>query len=181
MADRFMTLAEIRAIPDEDYPQAVLANNVQGLFALTVNLVQQDFYGHFVWLIAPDVFASQWYYFRTFPVDHFGGCTLKLIHNPDWKPEQRAAMLAAIRRHLDRPWYQTLYDVPGIFGKLLRLNWINIPWLNYCSETAKFMAIADTEFAQYLKKNPTLTPGDFNKFTKARQERFRVYGRYMPD
>ena len=87
-------------------------------------------------------------------------------------------MKADIQEELDKPWYETLYDWPGILGKALWCSWLNIPWLNYCSES-----VAD--WLRPYDKNLVMhhpSPIDLNFYTKQNQDKgYHVIGRYEPD
>ena len=154
----------------------VFCDNVRGLFSLGVKIRTKGVYGHFMWLIAPDTFASQWFYFRLFTVDNFKNETLKLVYNPKWTDKERDILNSAILNDLKKPWYRTLYDVPGIFGQLIGIDRISMPGLYFCSERGKYLNLIDPK---YDLKSPT--PTELNNWTKANQDRYRVFGRYCPD
>lgn len=176
MPDQFISLADIKAIPADKYPMLCFAFSLSGLFAKGVIAKTKGYYGHFMWLLAPDQFASQWFWFRLFPVDHFSGCNLKLVYNPAWSDADKDKLKRAIQADIDKPWYRTRYDVRAVLGILIGLPGLQNPKWRMCSETAEYLRLVDTEFN--LK---TPTPSDVNLWTKARGDLYRVYGRYMPD
>lgn len=174
--ERVFTLDDIKSIPPGAYPFMVFCDNVRGLFSLGVKIRTKGVYGHYMWLIAPDTFASQWFYFRLFTVDNFKNETLKLVYNSKWTDKERDILNSAILNDLKKPWYRTLYDVPGIFGQLLGIDRIQMPGLDFCSERGKYLKLIDPK---YDLKSPT--PTELNNWTKANPDRYQVFGRYCPD
>jgi hypothetical protein len=174
--ERYLTIDDIRTIPPGAYPFMVFCDNIRGLFSLGVKIKTKGSYGHFMWMIAPDTFASQWFYFRLFTVDHFTGDTLKFVHNPNWTDKERDILISAVLIDLKKPWYRTLYDVPGMFGELLGIEAINLRSFDFCSERGKYLNLIDPE---YDLRSPT--PTQLNTWSKERGDRYKVYGRYTPD
>lgn len=174
--ERYLTLDDIKAIPPGAYPFMVFVDNIRGFFSLGVKIRTKGSYGHYMWLTAPDTFASQWFYYKLFKVDDFKGESLKLVYNPAWTDKERDILTAAILIDLKKPWYRTMYDVPGMFGELLGIDRINMPGLDFCSERGKYLKLIDPK---YDLKSPT--PQQLNDWTKANQDRYKVYGRYTPD
>ncbi len=158
----------------------VLADNIKGLFALGIKIRTKGTYGHMMWRI-PEGFASQWFWFRLFKMAHYTGCTMKFIYNPDWTEEQKRVMLMAIRADLAKPWYKNLYDVPAILGQLFGWDWLQYSRAMICSERITYLRFIDPEADEWLKIDHTPTPTDVNAWTKARQDRYKVYARYSPD
>jgi len=155
------------------FPQMVFADNARGFFAYGVKLKTKGFYGHFMWLIGPNELASQDWYFQRQKLEDYPGCYLKFVQGASWTDLDRIKLLVAIKADLDLPWYKTLYDVPGVIGKLFGVN-INLPGLDFCSERGKYLAEIDPA---YTLKHPT--PSSLNIWTK-NDGRFEVVGRYSP-
>lgn len=181
MSDQFMTLEEIKGIDIMEYPFIVFADNIRGFFSLGVKIRTKGSYGHLMWMIGPDRLASQWFYFREFHFDHFAGCNMKLVNNPDWTALDRVNILAAILTDLHKPWYKTLYDVPAILGQLIGWDWLQLKKNRICSECINYLTLVDPEFNKWFKVEHTPTPSDVNAWTKARPDRYKVFGRYSPD
>jgi len=179
--ERYLTLEEIKQIPAEEYPFMVFADNIRGFFSLGVKLRTKGSYGHFMWLIGQDRLASQWLYFREFGLDHFSGCALKLVSNPDWAQDQRNLIISANEIDLMLPWYKTLYDFPAIIGQLLGLDWLQWKKKRICSECVEYLRLVDDEAKEWLREEHTPTPADVNAWTKARTGKYVVKGRYSPD
>jgi hypothetical protein len=174
MGEQYLTLQELRFVR-EPYPMMVFADNARGLFSFAVKTRTKGYYGHYMWLINPDVLASQWLWFKMFNLDHFAGCHLKFVYDSTWSNTDKANILNAIKSDLSLPWWRTLYDVPGVLFRLFGLR-INIPWLQFCSERGEYLKIVDSE---YDLKSPT--PSELNAWTKARGDRYKVFARYSPD
>jgi hypothetical protein len=175
MNQHYFSLAELKAIPEKEYPFLVFSDNVRGLFSFLVKNRTKGSFGHAMWLVAPDFLASQWFYFRMFRLDHFAGCNLKLVHNPSWTGSEKALLKCAILDDLDKPWFKTTYDVPGVIGEFIGVP-LQVPWLNFCSERGSYLKLVDPK---YDLKSPT--PQELNLWTKAHQDRYQVFGRFMPD
>jgi hypothetical protein len=158
----------------------VLTDNIKGLFSLGVKIRTKGSYGHMMWRV-PGGFASQWFYFRMFLFDHFAGCTMKFIYNPDWTARQREILLNKIKEDLAKPWYKSLYDVPAIIGQLIGWDWLQFGKAMICSERITYLRLIDPEADEWLKVDHTPTPTDVNAWTKARGDRYKVFGRYSPD
>jgi hypothetical protein len=170
-----MTLSELKNIPLGEYPFLVFSDNVRGIFSFLVRVRTRGYFGHVMWLVGPDELASQWFYFKRFSLDHYSFCNLKLVHNAGWTGSEKALLITNIREALKRPWYQSLYDVPGIIGQLIGIPSLQVPWQDYCSETGDFLKAVDSD---YDLKSPD--PEELNQWTKARQDRYSVYCRYSP-
>jgi hypothetical protein len=174
--EHYMTIHDMMAIPCKDYPLLVFADNVRGLFSMIVKNRTKSAWGHTMWLIGPNELASQWFYFKCFTLRHYDFCNLKLVHNPSWTIEEKDKIIKYIVRDLNKPWYKTLYDIPGVIGQLIGLpRLVQLPWFDYCSETVDYLSLVDRD---YNLKSPN--PGEVNEWTKARGDRYKVYGRYSP-
>lgn len=178
--ERFLTLQEIKDIPDEFRPMLVLADNIRGFFSLGVKIRTKGSYGHFMWLL-PEGFASQAWTFHVAKVEDYAGCILKFVFNPSWTADQKARMIAAIRADLARPWYKRIYDFPAILGQLLGWDWLQYGRAFICSERIVYLRLTEPEADEWLKVDHTPTPTDVNLWTKARSDKYKVWGRYSPD
>ncbi len=174
--DRMLSLRDIECIPHHLYPLMVFADNERGLFSLLVKQRTKGFYGHFMWLIGPNVLASQTLTFRLYELGEYADvCEMKFVYSEGWTSQQRFDLLSAIHQDLKKPWYKRMYDIPGVVLRLFGLKW-NIGKAYFCSERGSYLKMVDPE---YDLVSPT--PSDLNIWTKARQDRYSVYGRYFPD
>lgn len=159
---------------DGPFPQMVFADNAQGIFSLIVKKKTGGFYGHYMILIAKNQLASQWFYFQRQTLDHYAGAHLTFVADPKWSELDRLTMLEAINNDLDKPAWQTRYDVIGVLGELLGLDFLNRKGLKFCSERGDYLGRVN------LKYNLTHPdPQELRNWTK--KAGFQVTGRYSPD
>lgn len=180
MGNHFMTLDDIGKIPEEFLPMMCLCNGFKSVFGLLISLRTKSFWNHFQWLVSPQEFASQWFWFRTFPVSHYRNYSLKLWYNPNWTYLDRLMIQTAIARELKRPAWETRYDVLGVIGQALGIRWFQRRNLDYCSEKIDILALRDPECGSWLKEHGSPTPEDVNTWLKDHSEKYKVYGRIMP-
>ena len=157
------------------FPQMVFSDAVRKLFSFGIKVKIKGLYSHFMWLIARNTLASQGLWFNVTNLDHYAGCYMKFVHNPEWTEMDCLKIFIAINKDLDLPWYKTLYDAPGIVGELFGLDWFNLPGFDFCSERGKYIALVDPT---YDLKSPD--PTELNLWTK-NSGRFEVSGRYVPE
>ena len=117
MSERILTLDDIHNIPPDLFPMLCFADNPLALFGFLIKARTKGYYSHFQWLVGPDQIASQWFYFKAFPLSHYAGYSLKLVYNPQWGPNQRALLINNIARDLALPWYRTRYDFVHILDR----------------------------------------------------------------
>lgn len=158
---------------DGPFPQMVFADNARGLFSFLVK-ARTGFYGHFMWLIAKNTLASQWFYFQRQTFEHYAGAHLTLVANPKWSEMDCFTMLVAINKDLDLPAWQTRYDVIGVIGELFGFKWMNRKKLYFCSERGKYLKLVDST---YDLVSPD--PQELRDWSK--RAGFTVTGRYSPD
>jgi hypothetical protein len=181
--ERYLTLDEIRKIPWDHYPIFMYSDG-GSLFAWLIRKFDDSAGSHLWTLIANDAIANQSLTFRIVPVEAMKHYTTKLIWNPEFNTDQRRIMMESILARLSLPWYKRLYDVIGLVGELLEKVGIrlNLSKFDFCTEAvSRALALVDSEFAEWLKINPSPTPKEFNLWTKAHNPPWKVYGRYAPD
>lgn len=181
IADTMMTLDEIRAIPVEDMPILIYCDG-GSLFGWLIRAVDKSAASHVQILYDKGLIASQWFYFRTITVDDMKNYNAKLIWNPTWTPEQRKKMIDSIKARLVMGKWKTRYDVWGVVGEALNVEWLQSKVYDFCSEAwARALSLVDTDFVQWLKNCKTPTPREINIYTKTHNPPYAVYGRYMVD
>jgi hypothetical protein len=84
--------------------------------------------------------------------------------------------LKMVEKDLKAPWWRNMYDFLGIFGQLIRIRKINIPWARYCSERVvpyirKIFSIATPEHP---------APSDINEIFK-RHLKMKILGYWFDD
>ncbi len=175
----YLTIEDLKKIPQDHLPMVVLCNGYLSLFGILICSVTQSFWSHAMWLTSPKEFASQWFWFRSFPVEHFAKYSLKLWYNPDWTPEQRTILQAEIWDRLKLPAWKTRYDVLGVIGEAMGVKWLNRKGLDFCSESIKMLALVDPEFKKWFEEIKNPTPEELNTWFKTHLK-YQVWGRIQP-
>ena len=181
--ERYLTLDEIRRIPWDHYPIFMYSDG-GSLFGWLIRKADGSAGSHLWTLVGNDAIANQSITFRLVPVSKMAHYTTKLIHNPEFTPEQRKIMMESIFSRLELPWYRRLYDVVGLVGELLERVGLhlNLGKFDFCSEAvSRAIALVDHEYKAWLEINPSPTPKEFNLYTKGHNPPWKVYGRYAPD
>ena len=178
---QLISIEELAALPEEAFPMMALANGYMSGFGHMVSVVTDSFWNHFMWYWRPGYFASQWFWFREFPISHFAERhSLKFWHNPEWTPAQRAILKDLIRLRLSAGKWRTRYDALGIVGKLFHWNRLQLKWLHFCSETITWLTAIDPACAAWMMEVPMPSPEEVNSWLKATNP-YRVFGRTQPD
>ena len=162
-----------------------LSNGFTSLFGFLIGLLTKDFWSHFMWLVSPTEFASQWFWFKLFPVRHFNKHSIKFFYNPLWTSRERALLKAAIAAELSRPRWQTRYDVIGVIGEAFGWDWMNRKRLDFCSEKISILSMVDKSCRAWLKDSPSPTPEQCNTWLKQQKNpdgspKYLVWGRVQP-
>jgi len=173
--DILLTREEVLRIPIYLLPMPVLSDNIRSFFSWGIKVHERGNYNHFMWLIRPGIVASQGLLYGAESIDtYFEKCRLKFWYHPNWTQVHRQKIMAAIQKHLDRPWYRRIYDVPAIFGQLF-WHELQTPGLDICSDSGSYLAEVDES---YDLRHPD--PEQVNKWMESKPE-YKVYGRYLPD
>lgn len=184
MPDHYLCIEEIKRIPEKDLPIFVYCDG-GSLFGWLIRHVDKSMASHLqalAWLDGGIKIATQGLTFTTAPVDNMAGYNCKLIWNPHWTDAERRILTKAIKKRLALPLYRRLYDVPGVIGEALNIEWLQVGWLDFCSEAvARMLRLVDPAFAEWLKICPSPTPREFNLYTKRHNPPYEVYARYSPD
>jgi len=172
-----LSRGDVLAIPEELCPMIVLSDNMRSLLSWGIKVHEAGSYNHIMVLLPGGRVATQDLTFREVPVADYltGRHRLKFWHCPLWTIDQRRTILANVYRDLDQPWYKRVYDPLAIVGQLVRLDWIQTPGLDICSDKARYLALVD---AGYNLRHPD--PEDVNRWLE-KSGRYQVYGRYIPD
>ena len=181
----YLTLDDLAAVPADKLPMMVISDNLQGLFGLLIKLVTKSFYSHFMWMHEPGMMATQAWWFHEAPVTSFKRNSLKVFWCPTWTPDQRASLVQVIDGCLGKSWWDTRYDVLGVIGQLLGLDWLQSKKHQFCSEHIAKLALIDQEALEWLKQCSTPTPEEVNVWLKGQRnldgsEKYPVYCRVVP-
>lgn len=181
VADTLMTLDEIRAIPLEHYPIIVYCDGGSP-FGWLIRTIDKAAASHLQILYGPDQIASQWFWYKVFPVEHLRNYNAKLIWNPEWTSAQRAIMIAGIKERLALGKWATRYDTWGVIGEAIGAEWMQRKAIDFCSEAVvRIIRKADPTLEPFLLKRPSPTPREYNIYTKSHNPPYQVYGRHMVD
>jgi hypothetical protein len=174
MITHVLTIPELLNI--EYYPMIVLSDNIRSFVSWGIKAHQHGNYNHLMWLISPDTVATQDWLFRKQSLSKFFKThRLKFWYNPIWTKEDKSKIIGAIEHELNKSAYMRHYDCLAIVGQLLHMEWLQIPWIDICSDKANYLKVADK---RYNLKNPS--PPDVNRWLEKNKE-YSVYGRYIPD
>lgn len=123
-------------IPKEAFPILVLSDDVRGLFSLTIKIHAHGNYNHTMWLIEPNVLASQglWLYKRVALKNYMTGKHRLKFWQPDLTGVQKQELIKTVNNSLNQPWWKRTYDYVGIVGQAIGIKSLQIPFQNYCSE-----------------------------------------------
>ena len=169
------TIDEIEAIPQEMLPMLVLSANNMSFLSWAIERRTKSHYAHVMWLHKPGFFATQDWWYREVPIRKYEGTRLKLWHNKNWRHQDKIQITYRINAELEKPKWQTRYDLLAIFGQLLGKVHIEHPWTKICSDWANLMKLSDSD---YDLQHPS--PGDVNQWLKE-HPKYACYTRYLPD
>lgn len=133
-----MTIIDPKDVSAHDLPRVVFSANSRSFFGFGIRTFSKGVYNHACLQYEPDYIASQDFLFHSVPIEEYmqPHIKLKFFGFKNITSGQRQAMLEAIRWNLILPWYKRAYDIPGIFGHILRMpNTLQLPHLNYCTES----------------------------------------------
>jgi len=178
MAELTLTREDVHNIPEDKMPMMVFSDSVRSFFSWGIKAREKGYYNHFMVLHRKGFFASQDWIFHEVPVDEYlaGDHRLKFVYMPNVHKIKRIKMLLEIEKDLKRPWYKRMYDPVAILGQAIGLNFIQMPGCSICSDYGKYWKIPDPD---YGFSHPS--PPDINAYTKSKQDRYSVYGRFAPD
>ncbi len=163
-------------IKKEALPLLVLSDEVRGPISFLIKVHSKGNYGHTMWLIEPDVLASQGSLYRRVPLKKYltGRHRLK-FWQPDLTGTEKIELIETINKALNRPWWFRTYDYVGILGQLFKLKSIQMPFQNYCSEQdARFIR-------KYITEIPLRpSPSELNRAC-VEIEKMKYFGHFCVD
>jgi len=146
-----------------DFPQMMLTRNLRSQIGAGISSKTKGFYNHFCWLLHHDRVASQDWMFREVSLDNYltDEYVVKFVIDTRWKQADRDDLFLNIRNDLNSFCLLRVYDLAAIFGQWSGMRWIHIPFLDICSDKAKYLRRYDENFS-IDRPNPT----DINNFQK---------------
>lgn len=172
--EKTICLPGFSEIPREFYPLPVVCYDVGAFFTFAVAKRTDGDYSHFMWMIGPNEFATQGWWFMSKPVDAYSSYIIKAWYNPWWTPEQRQKVIDSLRIDLAKPKWQTRYDVLALVGHLFGLKWIQSGRFEICSDSADHMIHAGEPYN--LKD---ANPSEVNAWFKLFPEKWFVLFRFQ--
>lgn len=126
-------------ISDKDCPVFIQAGDMRSFFGWGIRARTKSNFNHSMIMRLPGKVCTQSWTYKEIDISEYmkPGQILKFWICKDITNAERNAIMIKIAFELKRPWYKKMYDVPGIFGQLFGLRWVNIPSLNYCSERVR--------------------------------------------
>ncbi len=168
---------DVMVIPAELCPMPLLSDNLRSFFSWGIKEHEEGNYNHYMWLIRPGIVISQGLFFKEEQItDYFDKCRLKFWYCPGWTPEERKKIINAMEIDLKKPWYERIYDVPAIVGQLFHCDWFQTPGVDICSDKGKYLKITDSNYDLF---HPD--PEEVNRWLMKYPDKYKVYGRYVPD
>ncbi len=185
--ERRLTKVDFDNLTDDLLPMMAVSNGYTSAFGYLIGLVAKSFWAHFIWLKSPTEWASQWWWFRTFPIEHYlVAHTVKLWYNPRWTKEERSSLLAAIDKELARPKMETRYDFWGVLGEALGIARMNSKRHDFCSEKVNILSKVDPLCKSWLAETEASpTPGQVDDWLNAqinedKSRKYFVWGYVLP-
>jgi hypothetical protein len=173
---------DVMSIPREKLPMIGLTDNLRAFFSTAIKIHEKGCYNHLIWLIHPEVIASQNTLFEAqSPREYLDSFRIKLWWCPYWTLEERRKIIDTIDADLVKPWYKRMYDYLAIIGQGIGADWIQTPGVDICSDKGKYLKLVDL---YYDLKHPD--PEEVNHWlmqqrTPDNKFKYEVYGRYIPD
>ena len=180
VSEDIITIKEVHNIPQEKLPAICFCNGFTSLFGMLISLRTNEYYNHFMMLTSPHEFASQWWWYKKFPVEHFSKHAIKIVWNRDWTDVQRKVILQSVENRMKEGPWKTRYDILGVIGQAIGIPSIQNKKLDYCSETIKHIALVDPECAKFLDSEPHPRPEEINDWVKT-QSGYRTLARVVPE
>ncbi len=186
-----MRLVEPTTIPSRDLPLIVFSENTSGLLEFLINWRTKGEWNHVMWIIELGMVASQGNTYSEVPISRYlkKNGRLKFVKVFNLSDSEKLIIRDSILKKLKLPWYKKMYDWLGIVGQAVGIEWINTPWLEYCSEDvpqhlkylAKFMRDND-QLKSIIEAIPQHTnPQELNEYFQKYPLFFSVYGEWDSD
>ena len=172
-----MKIIDPLAIPESDLPLVMFTDDMLSYISLRIKGHSKGLYSHIGLVVHKDKFASQ--LFTTFrEVDirdymkrHYRIKFYKIIGTA----KQKRRIIRIVEQQLAKSVFARLYDYLGVIGVRIGMRWLQIPFLNYCSEfVIKALKVL-------YKFKPRRTPAEMNKRMEILPKKFKYYGHYIVD
>jgi len=167
------------------FPQMMLTRNTWSWLGSKIASETLGFYNHFCWLINIDEVASQDFTFKKVSLDSYltNYHVVKFVTDTRWGFGSKLLILDQIHQDLKAPVYKRLYDPVAILGQWTKIKWLQLPWLDICSDYGRYLQINDPK---YNLKYPS--PSDVNRYQKENRADgsnhflgYKVTARWLPE
>lgn len=173
---------DVMNIPREKLPMIVLSDNLRSFFSFAIKAHEKGCYNHLMWLVHPQVIASQNKLFQAqSPREYLDAFRLKFWWNPHWTMKERKKIIDAIDADLVKPWYKRMYDPLAIVGQATGIDSIQLPWLDICSDKGSYLSLVDLYYDLVHPDPEQVNHWLMQQRTDDCKFKYEVYGRYMPD
>jgi len=179
-------MAEIKIIDplkitSDDLPMVVFSDDLRGFLGWAIKHHTSGNYNHTMWMTDIGYFVSQAWLYKEIPIKVYmkPRYRLKFWSIIGLSNEDKANLYRHIANKLNQPWWKNTYDWFGAgIGQLLKVKWLNIPWLEYCSEDVGNGLRTIPSIKDYIPKHPS--PSDLNKLFET-IPKMKYYGHWMVD
>ena len=179
-------------ISKDDCPLIFLSDFTSGPIEFVIKFRTKGNYNHAMWMPWPREFASQGWTYSLVKLDRYmkRNNRLKAWAVKGLTPVLRKLLVESITKKLARPWWKKRYDFLGILGQAIGLDWLNTPYLDFCSEDValhlKYVADKglndDNPLKKVIQEMPKHgSPEDINEYFKKHSEHFEVFGKWEGD
>lgn len=126
-------------ITQDQCPMFIQAADMRSFFGWGIRVRTKSNWNHSMIMRTPGKVVTQSWTYKEIDIKVYmqKGIILKFWRCKDITQEERDEIASIIDYDLKQPWYKGRYDVLGVIGQLFGMRWLNVPWLNYCSEKAE--------------------------------------------
>lgn len=172
----WLSKEDILNIDSSDFPLLVLSYNYRSFISTGITHKTSGAYNHLMWMHKRGLFASQSWWYKEVPMEKYlTHHRLKFWTNKNWKHRQKEILKIRIYAELCKPKWKTRYDLLAIFGHLVGITGIEVPWTKICSDHANYLKLVDNNYGLVRP-----TPEDVNRWLKT-QPGYQVFGRFITD
>jgi hypothetical protein len=176
MNDTYFTKNQVLNLKEKDFPLLTLVFNYRSLISTGITMKTAGAYNHFMWAHRPGHFASQdWFFNEVKAEKYLKNHRMKFWTNKTWTERQKRILQIRIRAEIVNPRWKTRYDLLAIFGQLIGITGIQVPWTKICSDHADYLKLIDS---RYDLVHPS--PEDVNTWLKGYSD-YEVFGRFVND
>lgn len=179
-----------RIITQADMPLIVLSEQANSFVSFLIDWRTRGNFDHAMLAINEGQFCVQGFTgYKQEKMDLYliKGGYLKFIQLVNANDNFKYYFTQSVQNRLALPWYRKLYDVVGIAGQALGLQWLHTPGLEYCSvDVIRHLKNASTSLPAHDMGvinaiPPETNPQDLDNIIHEHPEIFSVYGVWSAD